>query len=149
MAGIVTKWQVLQEHAVYAGDQDADGSILDSVVEEWVAAARDAYLARCPRLQEFCAASGLEVAHRAPGLREGARLGSPTGVVVSASATEVRPESFTLAIRIRPVGGDHEAPIDVVSVIRLVRTATGEVHPVIDDIRDELIALEHSAAHFN
>ncbi len=76
-------------------------------------------------------------------------LGGPASVAVSASATEVHPDSFTVAIRIRPLGGARDAPVDLVSVIRLENAVTGGTHPVTGDIRDELISLEHSATHFN
>lgn len=68
---------------------------------------------------------------------------------MSASATEIHPESFTIAVRIRPLGGDRDAPLDVRCVVRVRHPGTGAVHPIGDDLRDALIALEHAAEHFD
>jgi acyl-CoA thioesterase FadM len=70
-------------------------------------------------------------------------------VIVTASTTEVRPSSFTIAVRIRPLGGDHDVAANVSCVVHLEDRATGNAYELGKDIRDELIALEHSARHFN
>jgi len=148
MSGIMTRWPVLQAHAVTEHDLDAEGTISDDTVQRWVAAARLAYLDRCAvlRAQEQ---SGLVLRHRPGALSRGALLGRPTDVVVTASATEVRPTSFTISVRLRPGGGDRELPVNATCVIDLEDELTGEARELGTEIRDELIALEHSAMHFN
>jgi hypothetical protein len=61
---------------------------------------------------------------------------------------EVRPSSFTVAVRLRPRGGDDGRPVGAACVVRLEDPATGEVSPLGDEIRDELVAIERSAPHF-
>src|SRR5215216_4099579 len=77
MSGIMTRWPVLQAHAVTEHDLDAEGTISDDTVQRWVAAARLAYLDRCAvlRAQEQ---SGLVLRHRPGALSRGALLGRPT-----------------------------------------------------------------------
>jgi acyl-CoA thioesterase FadM len=148
MSGIMTRWPVLQEHAVTESDLDAEGTISDETVQRWVSAALLAYLDRCTvlRAQER---SGLVRSHRPGALPRGALLGRPTDVVVTASATEVRPTSFTISVRLRPGGGDREIPVNATCVIGLEDQLTGEARELGTEIRDELIAIEHSATHFN
>jgi acyl-CoA thioesterase FadM len=148
-SSIVTRWPVLQEHRVSAEDLDANGGVRDEAVEGWAIAARSAYLARCPVLQEVQERSRLELQHRAVSSPSGAALVRPTIVVVTASAPEVRSRSFVIAVRIRPTGGNSHVTVDAAWVVRLVDPTTGEVQGIGDDIRDELIGLERSAQYFN
>jgi len=148
MSGIMTRWPVLQEHAVTESDLDAEGTISDETVQRWVTAAQLAYLDRCPVLRER-EQSGLVLRHRPCALPRGALLGRPTDVVVTASATEVRLTSFTISVRLRPGGGDRELPVNATCVIDLEDELTGEARELGTEIRDELIALEHSAMHLN
>ena len=149
MSGILSRWLVLHEHQVAPADLDAQGALLDAAVEAWIAGALDSYLARCVLIQEIIATTGVEIARLFRAVPAGSVFGAPTRVVVSATATEVHPEAFTIAVRIRPLDGDRDSPTDMSAVIRLQHATTGEVHAIVDDIRDELIALEHSAQHFN
>ncbi len=70
-------------------------------------------------------------------------------VVISATATEVFPDSFVVALRIRALGTDTDTPVNLACTVRLVDPATGEARPIDDAVRAELIALEHAARHFN
>jgi acyl-CoA thioesterase FadM len=157
MSGILTRWLVLQEHTVtpddlgseQAGPPAGDATISDETVERWVAAARTEYLSRCEALEQARARSGLQLAYGTATLPRGAWLGRPTSVVVTASASEVRPASFTISVRLRPFGGDRETAVNATCVVRLEDPATGGTHPLARQVRDELIALEHSATHFN
>lgn len=126
-------------------EYSVDGPINDDTVAKWVADACAAYLALCTVIGH----SGLVVKSRIGTLPRGERLGRPTGVLVTASASEVRPSSFTIAVRLRPGGGDIEVPVNATCVIHLEDAATGEVRELGTDIRDELIVLEHAARHFN
>jgi acyl-CoA thioesterase FadM len=147
MSAIMTTWPVLQEHPVAAADLDADQTVADQAVARWVAAACQAYLDRCVALQRARERADLDL-HRDVTLPPGAPLGRPTSVVVSAGATEV-PSSFTIAVRLRPVGADREVAANATCVVRLQDRATGELVPIGDELRDELIAIQRSAQHYN
>jgi acyl-CoA thioesterase FadM len=145
MGGILTKWLVLHEHPVTARELDADGTVSDETVARWVDAAVHAYLEHCDALRQ----PGLVPRHRTTALPRGAMVGRPAEVAVTASASEVRPTSFTISVRLRAIGGDRDTAVNATCVVRLEDEATGEVRELGPQVRDELIALEHSARHFN
>jgi hypothetical protein len=149
MNGIVSRWPVLLEHRVTPEDLAVGGGIRDEVVESWIAASRSAYLDRCVLLNELLERSGLRLRYRTRQRHGGALLGQPTSVITTAGATEVHPEAFTIAVRLRPHGGDREIPLNHTCTVQLEDPETGEVRPLPNDIRDELIALAHAAEHFN
>jgi acyl-CoA thioesterase FadM len=144
----VSRWPVLEEHPVTAGDLDAGGVVGDQSVARWVAAARSAYLDRCAALRRR-QGSGLELQVQTASLPPAAALGRAAAVVVTAGVREVWPSSFAIAVRLRPVGGDRDVAVNATCVMRLVDPATGEPRELGDEVRDELIALEHAAEHFN
>jgi acyl-CoA thioesterase FadM len=147
-SAFVSRWPVLQEHPVTAGDLDAAGVVRDERVAQWVAAARSAYRRRCAALR-MRQASGLELHDRVAPLPPGAALGRPAAVVVTTGVREVWPSSFALAVRLRPVDGDRDRAVDVGCIVRLVDPSTGEPRELGAEVRDELIALEHAAEHYN
>jgi acyl-CoA thioesterase FadM len=149
MSGMMTRWLVLDEHSVTGQDVDHDGTVSDEAVERWVNAARLAYLDRCTLLRQEQAQSGLELTYRNRALPGGPLLGRPSSVVVTASASEVSPSSFTISVRLRPLGGDRETVVNTSCVVRWPDAPSGEARQLDKAIRDELIALEHSATHFN
>jgi hypothetical protein len=136
VGGILSKWLVLHEYTV-------DGVVSDEAVERWVDAARVAYLDHCSALPRE------QLRHRTGALPPGSALGRPASVAVTASAAEVRPSSFTISVRLRPLDGDRDVPVNAAVVVRVEDPVTGEVRPLGDEVRDELIALEHSATHYN
>lgn len=138
-----------REHPVTEEDLDAGGTVSEAALERWVTAARDAYLGQCPALRRAADQPGRELRSRAGTRPRAAVLGRPAEVVVTASAGEVRPGSFTISVRVRPIGGDREAPVDARWAIRLADARSGEVRELGREVRDELIALERSAVHFN
>lgn len=142
----MTRWVVLEEHAVGAADLDGDGVIRDEALERWVSAVCNSFLDRCAVLQQQCAESGLALRSEIDGPLDGSRLGRTDTVAVSGSATEVLPDSFTIAVRVR---GTHETAVNATCVVSLEETATGTRREIGDDIRDELIALAHAARYFN
>jgi acyl-CoA thioesterase FadM len=148
-SAFVSRWPVLQEHRVTAGDLDADGVVRDERVAQWVAAACSAYPRRCAALWRVREESGLELQDRVAPLPPGAALGRPAAVVVTAGVREVWPSSFAIAVRLRPVDGDRDGAVDVSCIVRLVDPSTGEPRELGVEVRDELIALEHAAEHYN
>ena len=69
-------------------------------------------------------------------------------MVLTASASEYSPRSFTIALRVRAVGGDDDRALNVRCDV-CAHDGTGAPHEFGDDVRDELIALEHAARYFN
>jgi acyl-CoA thioesterase FadM len=148
MTGFVSKWVVLHAHTVGAEDVDVGGGVRDEVVARWVDDACRAYLERCRVLAEAAQQAGLVVRTRIGALPPGRQLGRPEAVSVSASTREVRPSSFTIAVRVR-TGGDDDVAVNASCVVSLEEEDTGTVRDLGTEVRDELIALEQAAAHFN
>lgn len=145
--GFVSRWAVRQVHAVAPGDVDAAGAVTAEAIDRWIGEACDEYLASCGAVRAAARRLGLEVRHRTGGLPPGGLPGRPSSVTVSASATEVRPRSFTLAVRLRSHGPAGDASIDTSRSVRLEDPATGAAGDLGDAVRDELIAIEQSARH--
>lgn len=143
MSGIASRWVVLREYPVDPADLDDGGHVSDQAVERWATAALDAYLDQCTRLPHAA------VRRQVRTMPKGALLGRPEGVLVSASAKEFRPASFTVGVRVRPGGGEVDAPVHAVWVVSVVDERTGDALELGDDVRDELIALEHAAPYVN
>ena len=59
------------------------------------------------------------------------------------------PAAFVISVRIRPVGGESTDPLDVTCEIQLEDPSTGAAQDIGREIRDELIALEQAARHYN
>jgi acyl-CoA thioesterase FadM len=148
VTGFVSKWVVRQEHRVDTSDVDVDGDVRDDVMARWVDEACAAYLERCHVLAEAARRDGLVMRSHVGALPPGARLGRPSAVAVSASAREVRASSFTIAVRLR-TGGEDDVAVNASCVVSLEDPGTGMARDLGTDVRDELIALEHAAAHFN
>ena len=140
MSGILSKWVVLQEHTVAPSDLDTDGAVRADVVSAWLDAARSAYLDRCPRLRDL--GRDAEWDFRTVGATPWA--GAPDDVAVTATAAEVQPAAITLSLRVR---SDHRV-VNARCVIRLLN-GDGEAIGLGSGVRDELIALEHAAEHYN
>lgn len=149
MNGFLTRWVVLRRQPVTGSDLGQDGVVADAAVRRWVDGAGSAYLERCAVLTRTRDEPGLALRCRAGALPRGALLGHPDSVLVSASASEVRPTSVTISVRLRPIGGDVDTALNATCTIVLENEATGELCPLGEDVRDELIALEHSAEHIN
>jgi acyl-CoA thioesterase FadM len=149
MSSMSTRWSVVQEHDVGPADLDADGHVTLNAVGRWAASARAEYLAQCSILEATRDRSGLELQLQNEGRPQTAALAGAARVVVSATATEVFPTSFVIALRIRALGTGSDAPVNIACAVRIVDPATGVPSPIDDAIRDELIALEHAARHFN
>jgi hypothetical protein len=150
MSSISTRWSVSADVPVAPDDVATDGRVTGAAVARWVAAARSTYLEQCTVLEAARAEGDLDLDFDVEVRPPAAQLHRSPSVVVSASATEVFPTSFVISVRIRPLGSEHDdRPINVSCAVRLRDPATGAVHPIDDAIRDELIALEHAARHFN
>jgi acyl-CoA thioesterase FadM len=149
MSSIVTRWVVRREYRVGADDFDAAGVIRDAAVEQWIVDARDTYLEKCRTVAEMIERSKLAVRARIGGMPTGEFFGTPSTVVVSAGVTELYPDSFTMAFRLRGYGQPGDVVANVTCAVSLEDPATGEACALGTDVRDELIALEHGARHTN
>lgn len=140
MSGILSKWVVVQEHAVTPSDLDADGAVRPEILAGWLDAARTAYLDRCATLTELGKDAEWDFRTTAP-----AALPSDTDeiVVVTATAAEVQPAAITLSLRAR--SDRHVA--NARCTVRLLNGS--EAIELGKGVRDELIALEHAAEHYN
>jgi acyl-CoA thioesterase FadM len=145
---MVSKWVVLHAHTVGAEDVDADGDVRDDALARWIDEVCAAYLAQCHALADAADQGGLVVRSRVGALPPGEHLARPAAVNVSASAREVRPRSFTIAVRLR-TGGEDDVAVNASCVVTIEDPETGTTHDLGPGVRDELIALEHAAAHFN
>ena len=112
-----------------------------------MAETRTAYLEPCVVFRELQERSGLELRARIHHAPAPERFGTPTAVIVGAGATEIRPTSFTMAFRLRPTDGGGDTAINAKCEVTLEDPDTGEACELGNDIRDELIALEHAAPH--
>ena len=148
MSSFVSRWVVLQDHAVAADDVDANGAVRDDVLAGWITDARNEYLDQCRELRERQRA-GLLIRMRDGAVPAGALSGRPTSVTVSAGATEMFPTSFTMAFRVRSYGSADDAVLNLTCTVSLEDPRTGEAPELGDAVRDELIALEHAARHTN
>src|SRR5438128_998436 len=142
-----SRWVVVRKFSVGPDDLDARGAVRAEAVDRWLAETRDAYLEKCVVLRELRERSRSELRARLHDAPELARFGRPTAVIVGAGATEIRPTSFTIAFRLRPIDGDGDDAINAACEVSLEYPETGEPIELGNDIRDELFALEHEASH--
>ena len=138
-AEIPTTWGLVLE--VEAAD-GPDGGEPASVL---FARGRDALLARCVRLAELLRAEVAEVRVEREKVDPMPVASAGAGARVGVSVVEVRPTSFDMAVRIRPLGEDRGAPAHGRCTIVLARSATGERIPIPRDVRDEFVAIQLSA----
>jgi hypothetical protein len=138
----MTRWVAVREYEV-------DGPVADETVAGWLTEARSSYVDNCPVLRAYAAETGARLTFDVRAPLPAAGLGDATGVVVSATAAEFHPDSFTLSLRVRPIGGELDRPMDTRCVVRLVDPATGAALDLGKAVRDELISLEHAAREYN
>ena len=146
---IVSRWVVRREYPVRDRDLGADGVLDDAAIEGWIHDARDAYLERCTVVQQMIEGSKLVLRTQASDFPGGAAFGRPATVVVSAGVTEVFPAAFTMAFRVRGYGQVGDNVVNATCRVWLEDPTTGERCELGDDVRDELISLEHAARHTN
>jgi hypothetical protein len=149
MGTIHTTWSVRLDDAVTPGDLASDGSIGDDAVRGWIDRAVHAYVDQCHILEATRARDGLVVRVTGEAPVRASRLAAAPQVLVTATATEVFPDRFVVAVRVRPVGGDDDHPLDVSRSVELVDPGTVQPQELGTEIRDELIALSHAARHYN
>jgi len=144
MGPMVSRWVVSLSVDVTAGDIDAAGRCRPAAVDRWIGMAVEAYLADCRSLvDDHPGASPVWAVIGDPA--DPAGLGRVTGVELLATATEVLPSSFVVAVRIWPDAAAEARHLDARCSVRLVDEVTGATLPIDRAFRDKLIALEHAA----
>jgi hypothetical protein len=149
MSGMMTKWSIAHDRTVSDGDLGRDGYLTEGTLSRWIDAAIAAYLDQCVRVRQAAFERGLVINQRLSRRPRPSLLGQPDEVLVTASATEVRPEEFVISVRLRPMGSGDDMPVNVTCRVSLEHPATGEPAELGTPIRDELIALEHGAQYFS
>jgi acyl-CoA thioesterase FadM len=147
MSGIMSRWSIGLDKQVAPADLDSDGFVTTERLNAWVAEAVQAYLSQCHELDQLGA--GRSLLRRPSRLPRPSLLGRPADVLVTASATEVRPTEFIISVRVRPFGGDIDLPLNVTTRVSIEDPDTGEVVELGQAVRDELIALEHAADYMS
>jgi len=145
--GVMTRWSIGLDHLVGDADRDADGFVTAEVLGAWLSQAVDVYLAQCEQLHRR--AEGHTLVRRPGRQPRGSLLGRPAEVLVTASATEVRPTEFFISIRVRPFGGDEDLPINVTCRVSIEDSQTGEPMELGSTVRDELVAIERDAEYMS
>ena len=140
----VSRWVVGERRAVEHGDVDDAGSVRRAALERWVTDACAAYVARCTTLTR----EGSTASARITALPDAAVTGAPARVTVSAGATELLPTAVVVAVRLRFTGGRDDQVVNARCEVALV-APDGSAEPLGDDVRYELIALEHAASFTN
>ena len=146
MSGVMTRWSIGLDRQVGPDDLDPEGYVTAETLGRWLAEAVEAYLAQCHELHRHAAGYTLV---RRPGRQPRASLlGRPAEVLITASATEIRPTEFFVSIRVRPYGGDIDLPLNVTCRVS-IEDHSGEPIELGTAVRDELIALEHAAEYMS
>ena len=148
MSGILSRWSIMRRYEIGPDDLDSDGAVRGDVIGSWAGDVIHDYLAQCPVLDTNRARNDLDLDLRFDVPSVGDPEPEPDIVAVSASASEFAPTSIVISVRMRGVRAEDRA-LDIRCAIRCLDRATGEPHEFEDDVRDELIALEHAASHFN
>ena len=130
---MVSKWPVVVEVVLGAGDCDATGRLTNAAVERHFAQARLAYFERCRTVD----AAGLTVSELT--IDEDEPAVGATSVTVATNVVEVYPESFTMTAKLRADTGDP------VASAQCSLSSGGEVTKA---MRDEFITLAHAAEHY-
>jgi hypothetical protein len=144
---MMTRWSIGLDYTPTQADRDADGYVTAEVLGRWLTEAVDAYLAQCEQLHRR--AEGRTLVRRPGRQPRASMLGRPAEVLVTASATEVRPTEFFVSIRVRPFQGDEDLPINVTCRVSIEDSRTGEPLELGTAVRDELIAIERAAEYMS
>jgi hypothetical protein len=135
MSAMVSRWPVLLVLPIGTDDLDGDGLLTDAACDRLFAAGRTAYF----ELSKTIDAADVTVLETSP-LRRSTPMQGSDEVSISVSVTELFPDSFVMAARVRPATGDT-----VAADLRCTVSA-GEVTP---EVRDDLIAIAHAASHMH
>jgi acyl-CoA thioesterase FadM len=134
MSAISSTWPVLLSFPVAPADLDDRGCLTHAAVERMFDAARAEYFERCHTLD----GDAIEIAQVQ--VITGSPVDTTAPVTISTGAVELYGERFVMAARLRSLGQGVAADARCNVVVGAGIT---------DEIRDELIALAHSARHYH
>jgi acyl-CoA thioesterase FadM len=147
---LMTRWSIGLDRTVGEADRDADGYVTAEVLGRWLSEAVDAYLAQCEQLhRQVAQAEGYTLVRRPSRQPRASMLGRPSEVLVTASATEIKPTQFFITIRVRPFGGDEDLPLNVTCRVSIEDSVTGEPLELSSAVREELVAIERAAEYLS
>jgi hypothetical protein len=131
-SSMVSRWPVLVTTTLRAGDRAADGQLTDAAVDRLFREGRAEYFDQCATIDGSAIAATITSIHQDGTAPEYASVEVVVGIV------EIFAARLTMAARIRTASSDG-----------LVTDATCDVavDAVTAAMRDELIALAHSARH--
>jgi acyl-CoA thioesterase FadM len=138
-ADVLTTWGVVLD---LDGIVDAERCMSAA---DWFADGRAAFFDRCPRLAAFLRSEGAQLRTSAEQIGPVDLVSRADGIRIGVSVVEVRPTSFTMAVRIRSTGADAAPPADGRCTIVIERRATGDRMPIPREVRDEFIAIQLAA----
>ena len=130
---MVSRWPVRISVPLRDGETDAEGRLTDAAVERISVVGRDAYFDLCTTVDR----SAVEVLGTST-VKGPAAAGNR--VSVSANVVEIFPDRVTMMLRVRPAQGERSVAADV-------RCSLSMGDEVTKAMRDEFIALAHSARH--
>jgi acyl-CoA thioesterase FadM len=146
----MTQWSIGLDRTVTDADRDEDGYVKAEVLGRWLTEAVDAYLAQCHELhRQVEGAEGYSLVRRPSRQPRSSLLGRPAEVLVTASATEIKPTEFYITVRVRPFGGDEDLPINVTCRVSIEDSVTGEPMELGSAVRDEIVAIEREAEYLS
>ena len=136
---VLTTWGIVLDHDPGTGGED--GTSAASLFAE----GRRAYFDRCPRLASFLRAEDAQLRPAAEHVDVIDAAQWAGGITVGVSVVEVRPSSFTMAVRIRATGEDAVRPANGRCTLVVERRMTGERVPIPREVRDEFVAIQLGA----
>jgi acyl-CoA thioesterase FadM len=138
-AEVLTTWGVVLELEGKIAELQPDST------SRWFAESRDAFFKLCPRLAAFLQAEKTELQLTDEHVEPLDNTSGTGGLKIGASVIEVRPSSFEMAVRIRPLGDHPAPPANGRSTLVFRRRSTGERLPIPGEVRDEFVAIQLAA----
>ena len=136
---VLTTWGIVLDHEAIV-DVERPTSAGD-----WFAEDRGAFFDRCPRLAAFLSDEDAELRVTAEQVGPVDIASGAVGVRIGVSVVEVRPSSFTMALRVRPHGDDGDPPANGRYTLVIERRASGERVLIPREVRDEFVAIQLGA----
>ncbi len=147
-ADILTRWALVRETAVSAGDIGPRGRLSDDAVLRWFADGRSAYFDRCANLRKELRSGRIRIQTAAVRVGPPPAFQQDSSALVAVSVIELRPTSFDMALRVRGLDADDSAVVDGRCTVMLADAATGASLEIPEVVRREVIALEQGATDY-
>jgi hypothetical protein len=136
---VLTTWGVVLDREVMVDLEQRTSA------GDWLAEGRGAFFDRCPRLAAFLRDEDAELRVTAEQVGPVDIASGAGGVRIGVSVVEVRPTSFTMAVRIRPTGQHPGSPANGRCSVTILGRTTAERIPIPREVRDEFVAIQLAA----